>query len=472
LQVVVDGRETAPASATPERYVDASGRPIPGATTRGGTAVAVPGLPAALVHVAHRYGRLPLATSLAPAIRLAGEGFPVDSRYALIAGLRASLLRAQPEAAELFLHEGRVPAVGHIVRQPGLADTLARLGREGRRGFYAGPVAQAIVATVNAAGGAWTADDLARYRVVEREPLRTRYRDATIVTVPLPSAGGAALVQTLAMLELFAPGDARAPGYAHLVIEALRRSFQDRARYLGDSDHAPVPFAALVDRRYLAGRAAGIDPEQATPSAALPAPDVWKAESGNTTHVSVVDAEGNRVAATLTINGVFGSGLVAGASGVLLNNEMDDFTVHADFGNLYRLRGGAANAIAPGKRPLSSMTPTFVEDARGVLVLGSPGGSRIVSQIVLAVLDHLHRAEVDLRAIAAAPRYHHQFLPDRLEIEPDGFGDAWRKAMTERGHRIEVAGRAWGNLQLVFQSADRRSARAASDPRGAGVAWY
>lgn len=471
-QVMVDGRETAPQSATAERYRDANGQPLPGATTRGGTAVGVPGLPAALVHVAGRYGRLPLATTLAPAIQLARDGFAVDGRYARIAALRESVLRTHDRAAAIFLHEGRAPAVGHLLRQPGLADTLQRLADEGRAGFYAGPVAAAIVATVNAAGAAWTSDDLAQYRVVERAPLRMRYRGATIVSAPLPSAGGVALAQTLAMLERFDLRDTRSPADAHVIVEALRRAFQDRARYLGDGDHVAVPLAALLEPDYLGGRAASIDPRRATPSSALPGPDVSKPESGNTTHLSVVDADGNRVAATLSINWIFGSGLVAGSTGVLLNNEMDDFTVRADVENSYRLRGGHANAIAPGKRPLSSMTPTFVEDARGVLVLGAPGGSRIISQVLLAVLDHVHRADPDLPAIAGAPRYHHQFLPDRLEVEPDAFDENWRKAMADRGHRIEAASRRWGNLQLVFQSADRRVARAANDPRGTGVAWY
>jgi gamma-glutamyltranspeptidase/glutathione hydrolase len=472
FETMVDGRETAPASARPERYLDASGNPVKGATTHGGTAVGIPGAPAALAHVAQRYGRLPLRATLAPAIRLAREGFPADARYVRIAKLRERYLQSRPRAAATFLQDQRAPDVGYLVRQPALAATLEKLATEGPRAFYEGAVARALVDAVNAAGGAWTPADLAGYRTVEREPLRFRYRGARIVTAPLPSAGGIALAQALGMLSRFDVGDPLEPRGAHLVIEALRRAFQDRARYLGDSDFTRVPVAALLDERYVAGRAASIDPARATPSASLGAPEPAQAEGRNTTHLSVVDADGNRVAATLSINWIFGSGIVAGDTGVLLNNEMDDFTVRSDVPNTYRLRGATANEIGPGKRPLSSMTPTFVEDARGVLVLGAPGGSRIVSQVLLAILGYMHAPDVDLAALAAAPRYHHQYWPDRVEIEPDSFSGEWQDALKGRGHVIEIARRKWGNMQLVFQSRDRRVARAASDPRGKDVAWY
>jgi len=470
--VMIDGRETAPASARPERYFDAQGAPLPGATTQGGTAVGIPGVPAALVHVARRYGRLPLAVSLAPAVKLARDGFPVDMRYMRIAKLRERYLQSRPRAAQIFLDRGAVPEAGHVVRQPSLAETLEKLAHEGEAGFYGGAVAQALVAAVNAAGGAWNMDDLAHYRVVEREPIRFRYRSATIVSAPLPSAGGIALAQALGMLQRYDIGDPLDARNAHLIVEALRRAFQDRALYLGDTDHARVPVAALLGSDDLQQRASSIDPQRATPSAELGRPERAKAESGNTTHLSVVDADGNRVAATLSINWIFGSGIVAGGTGVLLNNEMDDFTLRPDVPNTYRLRGAEANAIAPGKRPLSSMTPTFVEDERGVLVLGAPGGSRIVSQVLLGILGYLYRPAVDLQGLAAAPRYHHQYWPDRIEMEPQGFGPDWRAALEAKGHRIEISGRKWGNMQLVFQARDRSAASAASDPRGSDIAWY
>jgi gamma-glutamyltranspeptidase/glutathione hydrolase len=259
---------------------------------------------------------------------------------------------------------------------------------------------------------------------------------------------------------------------AHLVVEALRRAFHDRARYLGDSDFVAVPVAGLVAREYAVRRAAGIDSAVAIKSAELGEELPARAESANTTHFSVIDVAGNRVGATLTVNLLFGAGIVAGGTGVLLNNEMDDFTLRADLPNSFRLRGSVANAIAPGKRPLSSMTPTFVEDEKGVLILGAPGGSRIISQVLLGVLEYLHAPQVDLQRLLAMPRYHHQYWPDRVEIEPDAFTPEWRAAMAAKGHVLQVAGRKWGNMQMVFKSSQTGVAQAASDPRGSGIGWY
>jgi gamma-glutamyltranspeptidase/glutathione hydrolase len=465
-QVMVDARESAPAGVKPEQYVDGSGNPIRGATRRGGTAAAIPGAPAALVHVAEHYGALPLAESLAPAIRHARGGFPVGERYESLAGLREDMLRENSGASRIFLDGGRAPQAGWRLRQTDLAATLERLARDGMEGFYGGAVARALVDSANEAGGVWQVRDLARYRVVERAPLHFSYRGASITTATLPSAGGIALAQSLQMLEHFDAVDARTPPGAHLVIEALRRAFRDRAAYLGDADYVTVPLERLTSRAYAKEGAAAINPATATRSEA-PAREPAAAESANTTHLSVVDAAGNRVAATLTINLVFGSGVVARGTGVLLNNEMDDFTVQPHVPNAFRLRGGEANAIAPGKRPLSSMTPTFVEDARGILVLGTPGGSRIVSQVLLAVLDYVHAPAVDLAAIVVAPRYHHQWWPDELEVEPGAFPAQWRAALEARGHRPQPARRAWGNMQAVFKSKRDGRAVAASDPRGA-----
>ena len=465
-RVMVDARETAPAGVRPELFVDASGKPIRAATTRGGTAAAIPGAPAALVHIAARYGTLPLAATLAPAIRHARDGFAVDARYARLAAMRERLLRENPEASRVFLDGERAPRAGWRLRQADLAATLERLAHAGSHGFYDGPVARALVDAVNRAGGVWQLSDLSGYRVIEREPLRFQYRGATITTAALPSAGGIALAQCLQMLERFEVLDARAPRDAHLLIEALRRAFRDRAAHFGDPGFVAVPVERLTSRAYANEQAATIRPEAATASAP-PERGTGSAGSGNTTHLSVVDAAGNRVAATLTINLLFGSGILAPGTGVLLNNEMDDFTVRADVPNAFRLRGGEANAIAPGKRPLSSMTPTFVEDAKGVLVLGAPGGSRIVSQVALAVLDYVHAPAVDLAVIVGAPRYHHQWWPDRVELEPDGFPAQWRAALEAKGHRLEHGRRRWGNLQAVFKSKPDGAARAASDPRGA-----
>jgi gamma-glutamyltranspeptidase/glutathione hydrolase len=470
-EVMVDARETAPAGVRHEHYFDRDGKPIPGATRQGGLASAIPGAPAALAHIALSYGRLPLREALAPAIRYARDGFEVDPRFARVAELRERFLQNGVDTASLFLDDAHAPQAGYRLRQPDLAATLERLAREGAAGFYSGRVARALVAAVNGAGGVWQLSDLESYRIVERAPIRFSYRGATITAAPLPSAGGIALRQALGMLERFAPGTPSDPEYAHLAIEALRRAFQDRARYLGDSDFSLVPVAQLLDRQYIARRAATIKPDVATKSDAL-RPKNMPDGGGNTTHLSVIDEAGNRVAATLSINLLFGAGIVAADTGVLLNNEMDDFSLGTDVPNAFRLRGAAANAIEPRKRPLSSMTPVFVEDGRGVLVLGSPGGSRIVSQVLLAVLEHLQAPRVDLTRLLALPRYHHQYWPDRVELEPDGFTPEWRKALAAKGHTVQLATRKWGNMQIVFKAKENGAAQAASDPRGADVAWY
>jgi gamma-glutamyltranspeptidase/glutathione hydrolase len=472
FQTMVDARETAPADARPEHYIDADGNAIRGATTLGGKAAAIPGTPAAIVHIAQRYGQLPLRVTLARAIVLARGGFRIDPRYARIAKLRERFLQNGTGTAAAFLDENRAPQPGFLLRQPELAATLELLAQEGASGFYSGRVADALVGSVNAAGGLWRREDLARYRVVERAPVSFTYRGARITAAALPSAGGIALAQALGMLSRFQVGETEAPDTAHLVVEVLRRAFQDRAHHLGDPDFVPVPVAKLLDPAYLERRAAEIDPARASRSVG-PAPvDLTRGGSGNTTHFSVVDADGNRVAATLTINLLFGSGVVAAGTGVLLNNEMDDFSLRAGLPNAFRLIGESANAIAPGKRPLSSMTPTFVEDEKGVLILGAPGGSRIVSQVLLAVLEYLRAPRVDLARIVGMPRYHHQYWPDRLEIEPAAFSEDWRNALGMKGHDVRSANRRWGNMQVVFKSAADGIAQAASDARGSEVAWY
>ncbi len=470
-QVMVDARETAPGGVSQAMYQDRDGKPVRGATTQGGSAAGIPGAPAALVHVAERYGALPLAVSLETAIRHARDGFAVDGRYARMAALRERNLQNGAGTSRIFLDGNRAPRAGWLLRQPELAETFERLAQEGHNGFYAGPVARALIESVNRAGGVWQPKDLATYRVIERAPLRFQYRGATITTAALPSAGGIALAQSLYMLERLGVTEPRAGKNAHLIIEALRRAFHDRAQFLGDSDFVAVPVERLASRAYATQNAKSISLDAATRSETLGA-EVPVAAGASTTHLSVIDAAGNRVAATLTINLLFGAGVVGEGTGVLLNNEMDDFSLHPDLPNAFRLRGGHANAIAPGKRPLSSMTPTFVEDRKGVLVLGAPGGSRIISQVLFAVLDYLRALTVDLAGIVSAPRYHHQWWPDLVEIEPEGFSGDWRAALEAKGHRLQVVKRKWGNMQAVFKSRQTGAAQAASDPRGAEVGWY
>ncbi len=470
-QVMIDARETAPAAVTTSLFIDANGRPIADATHNGGRAAAIPGVPAGLVHLAHNYGRLPLTKTLAPAIALAREGFALDPRFSRLAKMRERFLRDGP-GMQVFLDASNAPKTGFMLRQPDLAATLELLAKEGKDGFYRGRIAQALVNGANKSGGVWSLVDLAEYKVIERAPVRFTYRGATVTTAALPSGGGVTLAQSLNILERFALGDAHEPANAHLVIEALRRGFQDRTLYLGDSDFVKVPVARLTDKRYANDRAATIVAAAATPSDGLATGAVEKSESGNTTHYSVIDAAGNRVGATLSINFLFGSGVIPAGTGVLLNDEMDDFTVSPDVPNGYSLRSGAANKIEPRKRPLSSMTPTFVEDERGVLVLGAPGGSRIISQVLLGILDYMQNRDVDLERIVNVPRYHHQYWPDRVEIEPAGFSAEWQAAMTARKHVIRVGARQWGNMQLVFRAKRDGAMQAASDPRGLDFGWY
>jgi gamma-glutamyltranspeptidase/glutathione hydrolase len=464
FETMIDGRETAPARASRDMYLDAGGKPIPGASLRGPRAAAIPGAAAGLARLA-QYGRLPLSATLAPAIRYARQGFPVGARYARMA--REFGDRLGPEAAAVFLDGGRPPGPEYLLKQPQLAKTLERFANRGAGGFYRGPVAAELVRAVRAGGGIWVPGDLASYRVREREPVRMFYGGARITAAALPSSGGVVLAQVLNLLRLQDPAPMTSPEAAHRVIEALRRAYRDRACFLGDPDFAHVPVSRLTSLRHAAAQAAGINAGRATPSAALPGCD-GAAAGFSTTHLSIVDREGNRVAATLSLNTPFGSGFLAGDTGVLLNNEMDDFATAPGVPNAYGLVGSEANAIAPGKRPLSSMTPAFVEDERGVLVLGTSGGSRIISMVLLAMLDHLHHGAPDPRRSVGAARYHHQYLPDVVEVEPEGFEPHWIRALEDKGHKVQPARRPWGNMQAVFAGRDGR-ALAAGDPRGA---WY
>lgn len=465
--IFIDARETAPARASPGFYLDPEGKPRERLSLDGAAAAGIPGMPAALDWVAANYGRLPLAKSLEAAVSLAEEGFPADARYAAATVGRSAMLRADANAARIFLSSGQPATPGDLVRQPQLAETLRRLGREGRKGFYEGPVAQAMVKAVQAGGGLWESADLKSYKVIEREPLRFTYRNANIVTAPLPSSGGLVLAQCLFMLEPLPLGSMGAADRAHHVVEAMRRGYQDRARYMGDPAFVKVP-ARLFSREYALKRGESISPDRATPSADLAA--AAAKESEETTHFSIVDADGNRVAATLSVNGPFGSAFVAGDTGVLLNNHMDDFSLAPGAANLYGLQGAEANAVAPGKRPLSSMSPTFVEDERGVLVLGTPGGSRIISMVLLGILDYMYQPVPDLARLTGLPRFHHQYLPDRIQIEPEGFDEGWVAAMKAKGHAVEAGKRRWGNMQVVHVDKTTGRITTAGDPRAkAGV---
>jgi gamma-glutamyltranspeptidase/glutathione hydrolase len=464
-EVMIDGRERAPYAASEDMYLDSQGEVIPKASIDGPLAAGIPGVPAALDHIARYYGRLPLGLTLGPSILLAREGFPVDDAYRRLARFRLDALRASPEASRQFLHRDEVPPLGHIVRQPELADTLERIAGAGADGFYRGDLAYRMVRAVRAAGGIWTDRDLAEYRVVERQPIQTYYRGYRIVSASLPSSGGILIAQMLRVLDALGYHRARGVDRTHLLVETMRRAYADRARYLGDSDFVPVPVARLVSSTYAARQAAGIDRRRAMRSEDL---DSQRPEGSDTTHFSILDRDGNRVAATLSINYPFGSGFVAGDTGVLLNDEMDDFSIKPGAANVYGLLGGGANAIAPGKRMLSSMSPTFVESAGRLVILGTPGGSRIITMVLQGVLAAIEGA--DAEQLVTAPRIHHQYLPDRIDAEPGALDPRTRSALEHRGHAVVEGEDRYGNMQVVIW--DRRQDRvtAASDPRGVGKA--
>jgi gamma-glutamyltranspeptidase/glutathione hydrolase len=364
LEVMVDARERAPLAARRDMYLDPAGEVLPRASIDGPLAAGIPGVVAAWVHLARGFGRLGLARSLAPAIRLARQGIAVDA------------LRASPGAAAIFLSDAQVPARGARLRQGDLAATLARVAREGRKGFYGGETARALVDGVREAGGIWTLADLDQYQVIEREPVRGQYRGVHITSASLPSSGGVALVEMLNVLAAYALCDLGAVARTHLIVEAMRRAYRDRAQYLGDPDFVEPPVALLTHPYYAAGLRTGIRRDRATPSAALAGIGGSSAHGPHTTHLSILDRAGNRVAATLSINYPFGSGFVPPGTGVLLNDEMDDFVAKPGVPNLYGLVGAQANAIAPGKRMLSSMTPTFLDDGSRLAVL-SWGGENV-----------------------------------------------------------------------------------------------
>lgn len=466
-ELMLDGRERAPLAAHRDLYLDANGQLVPALALEGPLAAAIPGTPAALVRLSADHGRLSLERALAPAIALARDGFEVSTAYRRYANWRLDALRASPEAAALFLVDGQVPPRGHRLRQSDLATTLERLAREGHAGFYQGELAERLVAGVRAAGGIWTLDDLAQYQVVERAPIVGQYRGWRVVGAAPPSSGGVLLVQMLNMLDALDPQPAAGAPRVHALVEVMRRAYRDRAAYLGDPDQIEMPLARLTDPDYAAGLIRDFDPTRATPSRHAES-GVVHTEGRSTTHFSILDREGNRVAATLSINYPFGSGFVPPGTGVLLNDEMDDFAAQPGAPNVYGLVGGEANAIAPGKRMLSSMSPTFVESPGAVTILGTPGGSRIITMVLQGILAVTEGEP--LEDWIARPRIHHQYLPDRVELESGALTASDQRALEALGHRLDLLERPIGDMQAIHWNRAEGRVQAASDPRGEGHA--
>ncbi len=464
--VMLDAREKAPLAAGRDMYLDGAGKVIARASIDGPLAAGIPGLPAALAYLAENHGRLPLSRTLAPAIRLAREGFEVGPGYLRQVARRLEVLRRYPQTAAIFLQNGDKPRPGFRLVQKDLAKVLEAIAAEGKAGFYRGWVAERLLDSVREGGGIWQARDLKRYRVVERRPVEGDFRGIHIVSAAPPSSGGVVLLETLNILSPYAMHTLAPVTLKHLVVEAWRRAYRDRALYLGDPGFVQMPLARLLSPDYAAGLRAAVRLDKALPSDHLnPAPE--KAEGADTTHFSILDREGNRVAATLSVNYLFGSGFVAGGTGVLLNDEMDDFSIKPGTPNIYGLVGGEANAIAPGKRMLSSMTPTFLETRDRVAIVGTPGGSRIISMVTLAVLDFAAGFPPSLWV--KWPRYHHQYLPDEIQFEPGALSAAERRTLQAMGHRLHPLASRYGNMQAILWDKKKGTVEAASDPRGEGA---
>ena len=477
----LDFREKAPSGASANMYLDAQGNVIPDASLLGYKAAAVPGSVAGLVYAQKKWGRLPLARVMRAALRLARDGVVLTYEEAHL--LRDEELARFPESRRIFQRDGRFYEPGEVFRQPELARTLERIAQNPDE-FYRGAMAREIAAAVQSGGGLITAEDLAAYTVVERAPIRGTYRGHEVISAPPPSSGGTSLVEALNILEgydLRGLG-ARSAQTMHLVAEAYRRAFFDRAEFLGDPDFAQIPVAQLTDKKYAAAWRESINPDRASESRSLQRPafgnldrlaEVRHAYVGpepeNTTHYSVVDPEGNAVAVTTTLNDSFGARVTVPGLGFLMNNEMDDFVSKPGTPNMYGLIEGPANAIAPGKRPLSAMTPTIVtRDGRLMLVLGSPGGPTIITT-VLNVLIHVVDFGADIQRAVNAPRFHHQWMPDTLRIEEWQTSPDTARLLERMGHKLDRRS-SWGDAECIAIDGKTGERLGASDARNNGRA--
>ncbi|MDE3177718.1 MAG: gamma-glutamyltransferase [Pseudomonadota bacterium] len=433
----VDFREKAPLAATRDMYLGPDGEPVKGLSTQGFLSVAVPGTVGGLEYAREKYGTLPRAALLDPAIGFAEDGFTLDDGDAFPLALAAGELARDPAAAAIFLHDGRPYASGEKLAQKNLARTLRAIRDKGAAGFYQGEVGEAIAAAVRAGGGIITTQDLQRIAPRELAPISCDYRGYTVVSAPPPSSGGVTLCEMLNVLEGY-PLQKLGFGAAqalHDEIETMRHAYVDRNNLLGDPDFVKNPVETLISKEYAAKIRAAIDPDKVTPSAEL-APGKPPHEGVNTTHYSIVDDKGDAVSVTYTLNNWFGAGVVAGDTGVLLNDEMDDFTAKVGAPNLYGLVQGEKNAIEPGKTPLSSMTPTIVvKDGKPVLVTGTPGGSRIITVVMQTILNVIDYG-MSISEAVDAPRIHNQWLPDVTYVEPFALSPDTRQILEGMGHHF------------------------------------
>ena len=459
---MVDARETAPAAVDAKQYLDAQGKLDADKARNGPSAAAIPGEPAGLVWLAQHYGKLPLAKSFAPAIRIAREGFQPDERFLEGIATRIDVIRRYPGSAALYLDNGAAPKAGWVFKNPDIAKTFELIAAKGNDGFYHGEFAKRLVDGMNAVGGNWSLKDLADYQVKERTPLTIDYRGWRIVTAPPPSSGGVALAEMLNILGGYDLAKLDHVHRVHLMVEAMRRTYRDRATYLGDPDYVKMPLDELTSPLYAAGLRASIHPEKATPSDMLPG-FMEPGERTETSHFSIIDAEGNFVSGTQTVNLYLGDALVIPGTGFVMNDEMDDFALLAGAPNAFGLVGNDANAPKPGRRPLSSMTPSFVIGKDRVAVIGTPGGSRIITMVLEGILAFI---DGDLpQKVASNPRFHHQYLPDVISAEKGAFSKEETKALEAMGHVVNDGNRPWGDMNVVSQDKKTGQLYAGADSR-------
>ena len=470
----IDAREVAPGMSEPDMYLDSDRNFIPRSSLVGPLASGIPGLPAALAHVAENYGNLPLKQSLQPAIKLAEEGFPVYSRLNTALNVASRSSNLSPKFKEIFLPNSGLPEIGELIKQPELANTLKIIANKGHDGFYKSDFTEKIVKETNTDGSIWSVEDFSEYEVVERQPIKISFENAEVTLAPPPSSGGTTIATILNILSQYNYQEMADSELTHLIAESMRRAYQDRAYYLGDPDFADVPVKMLTHPDHAIEHSTSIDLNRATPIHLNGDRSLVSQDKGTeTTHFSIVDAEGNRVATTQTINTWFGSGYMSPSGGFILNNEMDDFSAKPFTPNRYGLVHGEANSILPKKRMLSSMTPSFIESDRGIAILGTPGGSKIITMVLLSILNWINGGTAD--DMTSVKRFHHQYLPDIIQHEKGAFSNSDIDKLRSIGHTLKEV-RDYGNMQVITIDKDTGKVETSSDPRAliedSGIDYY
>lgn len=463
--VFIDAREKAPSMADRDMYLDENGDVLRTASLNGPLASGIPGLPAALHHVTNNHGSMPLYKLLEPAIRLARDGFPAYERLITALNVAKKSRTLSPKFKAVFMPNNQLPEVGQLIKQPELAKTLEIIASNGHDGFYSSSFTQKMIDEARQDGSIWLADDFKNYSVVEREPIKVNFLGAQLTTAPPPSSGGTTIATILNIISEFDFIQMDISTRTHLVVESMRRAYRDRAFFLGDPDFVDVPIKKLTSKEHASILAQSIDMNVATPiheDDKLDEKYAWN-EGSHTTHFSILDMDGNRAAVTQTINTWFGSGYMLPSSGLILNNEMDDFSAKPFAPNRYGLVHGEQNSIQPNKRMLSSMTPTFIESEKGLAILGTPGGARIITMVLLSILDYFEGGTAE--TMTATKRFHHQFLPDVIRYEKDAFTEETITILESKGHALQEIS-SYGNMQVVTWEKDSGDVNSSSDPRG------